>query len=500
MCVGLILGPVVRRRTARAGDRRCMARSRRDRTAWGSRGSRWPIPSRPAGSVRAGAAGPASADRARRIGVHIWYPARRGAGARPLTLRDYFSVHQGANDGLGDPDRVAVLRRFLARFGTVSDAAFAALTATPLLAVRDAVPAPERFPLVIGLLRPVATTITNEFLASHGYVVAMVSGDQTPEPADAGRALEIPLRDMEFAIPHLRKLPYVAPAGLATLGFSGSGFSQILLGMRHPDVDAVCDLESAIFDDGVLWPLSRGWGYDLAALRMPFLHTYSVPLSRRENRRADFEGMRYSTRFHYLVDAPGIDHADFATEGMVASVMPGLRGDQAPRLRQAFETHQSLRARVLRRVREARSARPRVPARRADRERRARWARHDPRAAGDRARADAGRLRRARHRPRPRRGPARVPPRRAPAIRTHRSSPRRRSTGLATACCATAGRRRPSPSSAPRSIASRARSTPWTRSAKPSRPPAAAPMPPISSAAAWPSPPPPRSPPRNERP
>ena len=91
--------------------------------------------------------------------------------------------------------------------------------------------------------------------------------------------------------------------------------------MRHPDVDAVCDLESAIFDDGVLDPLSRGWGYGLTALRVPFLHIYSVPLSKRENRIADFEAMRYSTRYRYLVDAPGIHHWDFATEGMAASTV-----------------------------------------------------------------------------------------------------------------------------------------------------------------------------------
>jgi hypothetical protein len=166
----------------------------------------------------------------------------------------------------------------------------------------------------------------------------MTHGAPIDDPADAGAALEIAYRDMEFAIPQLRQLSYVDPSAVAALGFSGAGFSQILLAMRHPDVMAVCDLESAIFDDRLMWPLWRGWGYDVAALRVPFLHTYGVPLSARENRIGDFEKMRYATRYRYLVDAPGLHHWDFATEGMAASAVLRNRKEGSERLRQAFET------------------------------------------------------------------------------------------------------------------------------------------------------------------
>jgi dienelactone hydrolase len=282
------------------------------------------------------------AARARLVHVDVWYPASLGAAATPLTVADYLVAHVAGTPGPAtrarpDAARTDALRRTLGTFGTLSDEAFAYVLAQPFLAVRDAVPAAGPFPLVVGQLRPMAMTITNEHLASHGYVVAMVSGDQ-PETPDAGRGLEVAVRDMELAIAELRTRPYVDPDALGALGFSGAGFSQLLLAMRHPDVDAVCDLESAIFDDRVNWPLQRGWGYDVAELRVPFLHTYSVPLSRLENRRADFEAMRYSTRYHYLVDAPGITHGDFATEGMIASLMPGLRGAHAARLQKAFET------------------------------------------------------------------------------------------------------------------------------------------------------------------
>lgn len=294
-------------------------------------------PVRPEGPKLDASGRPVTTDRARRMSVHIWYPSATSS-APAMTFRDYMFSHHAdtATDAFRRADE-ANRRRFFAQFGTVSDAAWARLTATPLIARRDATPANERFPLVVGMLRTLSTTVTNEYLASHGYVVAMIHSFE-PDNPDPGPGLEVAVRDMELVVAEMRKLAFVDPARLAALGFSGSGFSQVLFAMRHPDVDAVSDLESALFDDSVYWPLNRGWGYSVTALRVPFLHTYSVPLSKRENRFNEFESMRYSTRHHYLVDAPGIHHWDFATEGMAASTVLRLRGVNNERLAQAFET------------------------------------------------------------------------------------------------------------------------------------------------------------------
>ena len=286
---------------------------------------------RPSGPKRDAAGKPIdAARRTRSIDVHVWYPAM--GGATPMTLADYTGA-----DAAARRERQERLRRFLGEFGTVTDDAWTRLLAMPLLAARDAAPAAGRFPLLVGHLREFSTTVTNEYLASHGYVVAMARTPREPDPPVSGAGLEIGVRDMEAAIPALRALPYVDQAALGTFGFSGNGFSQILLAMRHPDIDAVCDLESAIFDSRMMWPLSTGWGYDVAALRVPFLHTYGAELAKRENRIGDFEKMRYSPRHHLVVDAPRLHHWDFATEGMAASVLR-LRGDDSVKTQLAFET------------------------------------------------------------------------------------------------------------------------------------------------------------------
>ena len=294
-------------------------------------------PTRPARADRDANGRPETSDRSRRIAVHVWYPAREASGRR-MTVADAATAHLAGRPAEELRRRESDLRNFLGQFGSISDDTWSAFLRTPLRSQRDAAAASGQYPLIIGQLRPFSTSVTNEYLASHGYVVAMVHGVENPAAQDAGPALDVAVRDMEFAIPQLRQLPFVHPADLAALGFSGAGFSQLLLAMRHPDIDAVCDLESAIFDDRMMFPLHRGWGYDVLALRVPFLHTYSVPLSARESRIADFDNMRYATRYRYLVDAPQIHHWDFATEGMAASAVLGIRGEAGPRLQQAFET------------------------------------------------------------------------------------------------------------------------------------------------------------------
>ena len=56
--------------------------------------------------------------------------------------------------------------------------------------------------------------MTNEYLASHGYVVAMIDG-LSPDIPDPGAGLEIAVRDMELAVPAMRKLAFVDPTKLA---------------------------------------------------------------------------------------------------------------------------------------------------------------------------------------------------------------------------------------------------------------------------------------------
>ena len=106
---------------------------------------------------------PQTADRSRRLVVHIWYPAA-AAGAQAMTFRDYMFSHMPdtASDAARRADE-ANRRRFFAQFGTVADSAWSTLQRTRLLATMNAAPASGRFPLIVGQLRPLSTTVTNEY-------------------------------------------------------------------------------------------------------------------------------------------------------------------------------------------------------------------------------------------------------------------------------------------------------------------------------------------------
>ena len=199
------------------------------------------------------------ASRSRPLTVLVWYPARPDAAGQGMTYAESMLAHLALAPEADRTAREAQGRQFFAQFGQVDDQAWARLKDTQLHARRDAAAADGRFPLLIGQLRPLSTTVTSEYLASHGFVIAMTFGaGPGSQRLSAGAGLEVGFRDMEFAIPELRKLPMVDQRRLGAVGFSGAGFSQILLAMRHPDVQAVCDLESAIFDSRLMWPLAGG--------------------------------------------------------------------------------------------------------------------------------------------------------------------------------------------------------------------------------------------------
>jgi tetratricopeptide (TPR) repeat protein len=281
----------------------------------------------------------------RRLAVHVWYPAPRDVAGEALTLGDYAaynSLESRPSGPVPDAARRAAessLRSLVQqRFGSLSDADWETLRSARATAVYEAPAAPGRFPLLIGMLRPVSTVLTAEYLASHGYIVAFVKS--LVLFAESSWELDVPLRDMEVAASRMRAEPNVDPQRTGTIGFSGSGFSPVLLAMRSAHVDALVDLESALFAKGFYERLAGSAAYRTDALRIPFLHIYGRELGadpRFPEDLQDFREMRYSERLRLVLEAKGLDHWDVATEGMATATVLSVRGDKAPGVRRTFE-------------------------------------------------------------------------------------------------------------------------------------------------------------------
>ena len=285
--------------------------------------------------------------------LHYWYPAAPAASSTTMTFAHYHA-RDAVDAGLGvaTPEAIASadqeLKAFYERpfnfpFGAIEAELWARVGPTALAAVADAPPAPGRFPLVVGVGDASGNAVIAEYLASHGYVVALVSSPAQLDLAPAAR-MEWYVRDIELALATMRELPSVDAGRIATWGFSFAGMPALLAAMRSPAVDAVASFESAIFYPQYAPQLRGNPFYDAARLRVPFLHMMRAPESARNEQLDGFEALRYSTRHQYLLHDTALVHQDFGTHGMVAAVVLGKR----PAALAAARTAQRANAEYLR--------------------------------------------------------------------------------------------------------------------------------------------------------
>ena len=269
-------------------------------------------------------------DRTKKITIHIWYPANANSGKRKLTYGEYCYNHMlsTTNDILSSAkigselnNRKASIRDW---FGAPADESWQKLIETEVLAQAEATPIAQKFPLLIGMLRPLSTSITNEMLASNGYVVAMVkqSGMYL-----APLSITVDIPDMQQAIAYLIRTGTIDDGKIGTFGFSGSGFSQVLLAMYDYRIKAVADIESGLYMEGLYQQFSASDYYTPSRLQVPFLHIFSRDLSSQEKYIADFEKKtKFSERYHLLLNQKGLHHWDFASEGYTSCVILQHRG------------------------------------------------------------------------------------------------------------------------------------------------------------------------------
>lgn len=280
-------------------------------------------------------------DRSRKITIHLWYPAAYNAAKKNLNFEDYCynDLLRSVADTIPAAEKnthVAEKRNAVERwFGKTTDDAWRQLLQTGMLAQKDADPVNEKFPLLIGALRPLSTSITNEMLASNGYVVAMIWNAAFESFSNAA-LYQIP--DIQFAINYLIQHGLVDASKIGTFGFSGSGFIPVLFGMFDNRVKAMADIESGIYMEGLYQGISASNYYQPSKLRIPFLHIFSRDLSQQEKYINEFEKKtKFSKRYRLLLNQPALHHWDFATEGYVSGVVLKMRGAQQNNIKQSFE-------------------------------------------------------------------------------------------------------------------------------------------------------------------
>ena len=280
-------------------------------------------------------------DRRRKITIHLWYPAQASVNGSRLTYGDYCysNLLTSTNETISGDQKDAEMNRARRSvenwWGKTTDEAWLNLMTTKMLSQSEVPAIEEKFPLLVGMLRPLSTTITNELLASNGYIVAMIKGENRSTFAEA--ALD-DIADMRFAIVELQKHTNVDGERIGTFGFSGSGFSQVLFAMNDYRIKAVADIESGIYMDGLYQSFSASDYYQPGKMRAPFLHIFSTDLSKQERFIDEFYNKtKFTQRYRLIVNQPALHHWDFATEGYTSCAVLNMRGAQQENIERAFK-------------------------------------------------------------------------------------------------------------------------------------------------------------------
>lgn len=279
-------------------------------------------------------------ERQRKITIHLWYPAKANSG-KPLSFGDYCynALLTSTQETIAEHQKVDQIngkRAGIERWwGKTTDDNWKKLVGSTMIAMSDAKPEAENFPLLIGMLRPLSTTLSCEMMASNGYVVAMVKGSISDSFAE-GALQEIP--DMQHAISYLTEKQLADTENLGVFGFSGSGFTPFLFSNYDMRVRAYADIESGLYMEGLFQGLSQSNFYKPAAFRAPFLHLFSRDLSKQEVFLHEFEKKtKFAKRYRVVLNQPAMHHWDFATEGYTASLMLQNRGSENENIMRAYE-------------------------------------------------------------------------------------------------------------------------------------------------------------------
>jgi hypothetical protein len=195
---------------------------------------------------------------ARPVQILIWYPAQNDSVHKHMKYREYLFLAATELDFTPpDENREWALINQLSQRPMGEDKI---LGDSPLfknaldkdtLAIKNAVPSPGPFPLIIyapgGGDQAFDNHILCEYLASNGYIVASCPsfGYDSREYGADHIGIESHIRDSEFVMAKLLLFSNVDKNRIGTIGYSWGGLSSVFFAMRNSRINALVSLDGA---------------------------------------------------------------------------------------------------------------------------------------------------------------------------------------------------------------------------------------------------------------
>lgn len=185
---------------------------------------------------------PNTGELARPVQTLIWYPAQKSNNP-PIVFGDYLALSVKELEPAATKGSIEYLAQLKKGYGDVAT--------EKTWAVKDASPAPGRFPVVIYAPSFSAAAHENsdmlEYLASNGYIV-ISSGDVGAH--DRGMTadldgVEAERGDISFLIGFAHTLPQADMSHIAVAGFSWGGISNLFAAARDSRIGALISLDGS---------------------------------------------------------------------------------------------------------------------------------------------------------------------------------------------------------------------------------------------------------------
>ena len=260
--------------------------------------------------------------------LNLWYPTEKVTDI-PMHLIDYLYYHKK----ISPPDEYDVFveneikefKKFVEQnFGAFTPENWKSFCGITTNAFLNAPYPSDPFPLILGRLRAFSTTYTNEFLASHGYVICMLNGVDDFPPDNRPAYYEQVTNEIVYydvVRSHLTRMLKIGTDKSGLMGFSGGGFSQFFAPMRDNSYDAVALLESGIFLDGDLFDIvSNHPYYNPAKFNTPLLFLYNKQRFEKNASSKNFDMLITDDKYLVLFKDSAQHHWDFATEGISSAL------------------------------------------------------------------------------------------------------------------------------------------------------------------------------------
>lgn len=264
--------------------------------------------------------------------VSLWYPAKPSSSATTVLFKDYLASGvinssftpptESEKTSAYDDFHHTMERPFIAN-AEIPDTRFNILLELPTAAKWNLAEADGNFPAVLMSTEPESLSVTAEYLASNGFVVAAVNAPYGGEqPPDSLLWIQ-PTKDMQWLLEYTKNLKNVDQSGINVMGFGGGIQSAFFLSMKSDVIRSIVNLEGGVFGPRSLTDRSRD--YHPEKITAPMLHIVTTDQQGEDDVRQQ-KALVNTLLYKALIQHEGLHHHDFSIYGRALNKGVKMRG------------------------------------------------------------------------------------------------------------------------------------------------------------------------------